>query len=134
MSRHDRDPKRKSPPPRQTDWVAPTFQERQVDKAKRLALETGALSLDQELALAAFDRSLPQVDFHGLTRGDVPFEIDRLVRENPGRCVRIIYGHGRGIMANEVMSYVHRMQIRRNSPVLGLREDANMASVIVRVK
>jgi hypothetical protein len=95
MSRHNREQRGKKPLKSvpTDDLVSPTYDERQLTKAANTtASAEQPLALDQELSLAAMDRTIPVVDFHGKTRGDVQWEIDDLFEQHSGRCVRIIYG------------------------------------------
>ena len=79
-------------------------------------------------------RLLPSADFHGKTRRDVQYEIDLLFNQNPGQCVRIIYGHGTGVMESAVMTYLRQLQTSRNNPILAIRADVRTHSVVVRLK
>ena len=80
------------------------------------------------------DPTLPNVDFHGMHREDVAFGIDKLLEQNPGRIVRIIYGHGTGAIAGEVMSYLRDISRGKGAKIEGFKPDPVLASCVVKVK
>lgn len=111
-----------------------TYEERQAEKAKQPTAELSQpLTTQRELEIATFNKQLPSIDFHGLTREDVKFEVDRFLEDNPDSIVRIIYGRGKGVMENAVIQYLEQLQKKKNSPILGFRTEMR-ASVVVRVK
>ncbi|MBI5794365.1 hypothetical protein HZA87_04800 [Candidatus Uhrbacteria bacterium] len=114
-------------------WVAPT-------KKERLAAKKGEnqpdeeMTLDQQLNIAMMDKLLPNVDFHGMHREDVAFGIDKLLSENPGKMVRVIYGHGTGAIAGEVMNVLRDLSRGRGAKIEGFKPDVILASCVVKVK
>lgn len=114
-------------------WIAPPKDVRLAEKQARNNPVT-ELSLDQQLTLATMDQSLPVVDFHGMHREDVAFGIDKLVSENPGKIVRIIYGHGTGAIAGEVMNYLRDLSRGRGAKIEKFVPENDRASCVVKVK
>lgn len=114
-------------------WVAPPKEVRLAEKRAR-NLPVVELTLDQQLNLATMDESLPAVDFHGMHREDVAFGIDKLISENPGKIVRIIYGHGTGAIAGEVMNYLRDISKGRGARIEKFVPENNRASCVVKVK
>ncbi|PIW37070.1 MAG: hypothetical protein COW24_02085 [Candidatus Kerfeldbacteria bacterium CG15_BIG_FIL_POST_REV_8_21_14_020_45_12] len=114
-------------------WQAPPKAERLQKKhnEERLALKDEPI--ETQLAVASLDRNLPMVDLHGLTTEDVVFEVDQIISQNPGECVRIIYGAGTGALARAVMQYLHRISHGKGQRVLGFRQDAHTHSVVLKV-
>ena len=56
-------------------------------------------------------RDLPQLDLHGLTRGDIDTRIDQFLYECHERnqdSVRIIYGAGKGILQAETLKILNK--------------------------
>lgn len=115
-------------------WIAPPKNERLAVSALTTAKPEVAMTLDQRLNLATMDRFLPFVDLHGMTRDDVRFEIDQLISQNSGEIVRIIYGHGKGIISAEVMSYINQLKNSKSKIIEGFREDPRLASCVIKVK
>lgn len=115
-------------------WTAPSKEERLQEKAARKEAEQAELPLAERLNIATLDQSLPKVDFHGKRREDVRFEIDELLRDNPGRMVRIIYGNGSGAISGEVLGYLHQLSRGKGQKIEGFREDPRRASCVVKVK
>ncbi len=114
-------------------WVAPPKEERLASK-RAAQNPPEELTLDQQFNIAMMDRLLPNVDFHGMHREDVAFGIDKLLSENPGRMVRIIYGHGTGAIAGEVMNVLRDLSKGRGAKIEGFKPDPVMASCVVKVK
>lgn len=130
--RHEKREKRRDKQP--DDWVAPSYEDRNTSKSDSRREESQPLTIEQELELARMHRHLPCADFHGKIRDDVEFEIDMLLNQNPGECVRIIYGRGTGIMEGAVMTYVRRLSGGKNPRILGFKPDIATHSIVVRVK
>lgn len=116
-------------------WIAPPKNERLgAVSAMTSAKPEIAMTPDQRLNLATMDRFLPFVDLHGMTRDDVRFEIDRLISQNPGEIVRVIYGNGKGIISAEVISYINQLARSKAKTIEGFREDPGRASCVIKVK
>lgn len=134
MGRRERSNRGTEPEKRQPDaWIAPPKEERLAAKRERHQ-PVEELTLDQKLNSATMDHSLPNIDFHGMTREDVAFGIDQLLLENPGRIVRVIYGHGTGAIAGEVMNYLRDISKGKGAKIEGWKPDPVLASCVVKVK
>lgn len=92
------------------------------------------MKLEQELLFATMNSYLENVDLHGLDRESAIYEVDKIIRENPDSCVRIIYGRGTGVLEREVLQHLQRLKTQKKSPILGMQRDTNTHSVVVRVQ
>lgn len=64
------------------------------------------MGTEADLSLASMDPNLPYVDLHGLIRDAVPYEVGMLIARNPNTCVRVVYGHGKGILKDAVTEFL----------------------------
>lgn len=92
------------------------------------------MNIAEELEQATQDRFIPSLDLHGQTRHDVEWQIDMLLTEHPGECVRIIHGRGEGIIASAVMTYLRQLERQKHSPIIGIKRDTFTHSLVVRVR
>lgn len=91
-------------------------------------------STEDHLRLAFANPALPSLDLHGMRRDDVRREINDLVDNNPGGVVRIIYGHGTGALAEEVLRCL-RILLQNPSPnIIDFIEHPSGGSCIVNIR
>lgn len=115
-------------------WQAASKMERLKNNPEAATVpDESTITMTQRLNLATMNQSLPFIDLHGKTTEDVEFEIDTLLAENPGTCVRIIYGNGSGRMSTAVLKYLHRLLKSRAQTIGGFQEDPRRASCVVYV-
>lgn len=89
------------------------------------------MSVEGELALASMDPNIPTLDLHGLIRDAVSYEVGMLIAKNPGACVRIIYGHGKGILKDAVTVFLKSEQEKRI--VEGFAHEMSGSSCVVKI-
>ena len=94
--------------------------------------QEGPLNVEEELRRAMASRFLPEADLHGMTTSEVAFEVDQLVADHPGVCVRVVAGQGTGAIARTVETYLKSLARRKDKPILGYRMDLNTHSFVVR--
>lgn len=134
MGRREQAARTEQPEKRQPDaWVAPSKDDRLKAK-KEASNPVVELTLDQKLDRATMDELLPKVDLHGMHREDVAFEIEKLLSQNPGGIVRVIYGHGTGAIAGEVTNYLRDILKGKGAKIEGWKPDPVLASCVVKVK
>ncbi|NBS68837.1 hypothetical protein EBT31_07950 [bacterium] len=109
---------------------------RKWNKKKELPEEhvRAPLTLEGELTMASLDPSLPFVDLHGLPRDAVAFELEHLMYRNLGKIVRIIYGHGSGIVKEEVLRQLRLLMEKKESPIEGFIQEMRDVSCLVKVR
>lgn len=73
-----------------------------------------SMSVESELAIASIDPNIPTLDLHGLIRDAIPYEVGMLIARNPCTCVRVIYGHGKGILKDAVATFLKSEQEKRS--------------------
>jgi hypothetical protein len=92
------------------------------------------LTLEGELTIASLDPTLPFADLHGLPRDAVAFELEHLIYRNLGKIVRIIYGHGSGIVKEEVLRQLRILMGKKESPIEGFIQEMRDVSCLVKVR
>lgn len=105
-----------------------------ASKEERSGARVASLSVEGELALASMNPYLPLVDLHGLPRDAVTYELDRALYKNPQTSIRVVYGHGKGILKEEVFRFLRERMERKESDVLGFAPEMSGGSCVVRVK
>lgn len=90
------------------------------------------MSIDGELSLASIDPHLPTIDLHGLPRDAVAYEMDMFMAKHPNTCMRIIYGHGKGILKNAVTTFLKEQ--KEKGSIEDFTHEMSGASCIARVR
>ena len=81
--------------------------------------EQNELEIIRQSRISAAERTreIPTLDFHGMQAQDVPFEIDRLLRDHADAdAVKIVTGHGKGIIKKAVAEYLKELSRQPNPP------------------
>lgn len=88
-------------------------------------------SVEFELSTASIDPNIPTLDLHGLIRDAVPYEVGMLIAKHPNTCVRIIYGHGKGILKDAVTAFLTTE--KQKGSIAELSHEMSGASCVVKV-
>lgn len=89
------------------------------------------MSFESDLAIASMDPHLPLLDLHGLIRDAVPYEVGMLIARNPKSCVRIIYGHGKGVLKDAVTAFLATEKAK--GTIADFAHEMSGASCVARV-
>ncbi len=94
-----------------------------------------AKEIELRYFLAEADQHIPMLDLHGKTREETLFEIEQFISFHKDEdAVRIIYGHGKGILGNAVRQYLNGLSRQQKNPVLGFRVEKAAASCVILMK
>lgn len=88
-------------------------------------------NLDVRIFAAELRRDLPELDLHGLNRGDVDTRIDQFLYECHERnqdAAKIIYGAGKGILQAETLKILSKHPL-----VSGCKEGVGNCIVILDI-
>lgn len=87
--------------------------------------------------VAEHDRDIPTLDFHGMPTAGVDVDVENFLLDKFGQgqeAVKIIYGHGTGVMRKAVKEHLKRISSDLQFSIEAYREDSNGTYCLVLLK
>ena len=90
------------------------------------------MSIESDLSIASMDPNIPMLDLHGLIRDAIPYEVGMLIARNPNTCIRVIYGHGKGILKDAVTAFLTGE--KQQGSIAGFSHEMSGSSCVIRTR